>query len=147
MRSFSYLIILFLMVLASCVKPPDYSVVPRIEFVSVNKTDFNEMDPDSLSVVIYFEDGDGDLGSEDSVNMFWEDSRVPGYLIPYKIPFFNVDGNSKAISGTVTTYYRISSCYSDTDPIDTFYFKIFVEDRAGNQSNVDSTSLIFIHCN
>ena len=146
-RSNSYLIILILMVFASCVKPPDYPIEPRIEFVSMNQSTFNELDEDSLSIVIYFDDGDGDLGSEDSVNMFWEDSRVPGYLVPFKIPFFNVEGNSKAISGTITTYYPISFCYDDSDPIDTFYFKIFVEDRAGHQSNVDSTDLIFINCN
>ncbi len=147
MHRYSFLILLLILLVASCVKPPDYPIEPRIEFVSMNQQSFDELDEDSLSVVIYFEDGDGDLGSEDSVNMFWEDSRVPGYQVPFKIPFIEVQGNSKAISGTITTFYPISFCINDDDPIDTFYYKIFIVDRAGHESNVDSTDLIFLHCN
>ncbi len=147
MHRYSFLILLLILLVASCVKPPDYPIEPRIEFVSMNQQTFDELDEDSLSVVIYFEDGDGDLGSEDSVNMFWEDSRVPGYQVPFKIPFIEVQGNSKAISGTITTFYPISFCINDDDPIDTFYYKIYIVDRAGHESNVDSTNLIFLNCN
>ncbi len=147
MHRYSFLILLLILLVASCVKPPDYPIEPRIEFVSMNQQTFDELDEDSLSVVIYFEDGDGDLGSEDSVNMFWEDSRVPGYQVPFKIPFIEVQGNSKAISGTITTFYPISFCINDDDPIDTFYYKIYIVDRAGHESNVDSTDLIFLNCN
>jgi len=113
----------------------------------MNQNTFDELDEDSLSIVVYFEDGDGDLGSDDSINMFWEDSRVPGFQIPFKIPFINIQGNSKAISGTITTYYPITFCLSDDDAIDTFYYKIYIVDRAGHESNVDSTGLIYLNCN
>ncbi|MEZ5013327.1 MAG: hypothetical protein R2794_03475 [Chitinophagales bacterium] len=83
----------------SCVKPPEYSIVPRVEFVSVNQNTFDELDPTPLQVQIYFEDGDGDIGSDDSINMYWEDSRVPGFPIEFKIPTIELQGNSKAISG------------------------------------------------
>jgi hypothetical protein len=138
---------LTVLALAGCVQEPEYSVVPYIEFRSMNANTFEELDEDSLSVVLYFEDGDGDLGSDDSINMYWEDSRVPGYPLPFKIPFIELQGNSKAISGTITTYYPISYCYDNDDAIDTFYFKIYIVDRAGNKSNVDSTDLIYLHCN
>ncbi|MFI5170789.1 MAG: hypothetical protein ACHQFW_00275 [Chitinophagales bacterium] len=113
----------------------------------MNSNSFTELDDDSLSVVLYFEDGDGDLGSEDSVNMFWEDSRFPGNFIPFKIPFLEISGNSKAISGTITTYYPITFCSSDTVVVDTFYYRIFIVDRAGHVSNTDSTDAIYLHCN
>lgn len=148
MRNSVYIIMLLLVFTAvSCVKPPDYPVEPRIEFVSMNKNTFDVLDEDSLSVVLYFEDGDGDIGSNDSVNMFWEDSRVPGYLVPFKIPEVDVQGNVKAISGTITTYYPITFCLGTTESVDTFYYKIFIVDRAGHQSNTDSTDLIFLNCN
>lgn len=147
MQRFSFLILMLTLLVASCVKPPDYPIEPRIEFRSMNQNTFDELDEDSLSVVIYFEDGDGDLGSDDSVNMFWEDSRVPGYQVPFKIPFIEVQGNSKAISGTITTFYPISFCINDDDPVDSFYYKIFIVDRAGHESNVDSTDMIFLNCN
>ncbi len=147
MRNGTVLIILSaLLAASSCVKPPDYPIEPRIEFVSINQNTFDELDEDSLSVVLYFEDGDGDLGSEDSVNMFWEDSRVPGFYVPFKIPFVEVQGNTKAISGTITTYYPMTWCIDGTDAIDTFYYKIYIVDRAGHQSNTDSTDFIYMHC-
>ncbi len=144
----SGIIVIFISLLgfASCVKEPVYSDIPHIEFLSMSDNDFVVLDEDSLSVVIYFEDGDGDLGDDDTVNMFWEDSRVPGFPLPLKIPFIELQGNSKAISGTITTYYPISYCYDNDDAVDTFYYKIYIVDRAGNKSNVDSTDLIFLHC-
>ena len=64
MHRYSFLILIIIFFVASCVKPPDYPIEPRIEFVSMNANTFDELDEDSLSVVIYFEDGDGDLGSD-----------------------------------------------------------------------------------
>lgn len=147
MHRYTFLIVILFLFVASCVQPPDYPIEPRIEFRSMNQNTFDELDEDSLSIVVYFEDGDGDLGSDDSINMFWEDSRVPGFQIPFKIPFIEIQGNSKAISGTITTYYPITFCLSDADPIDTFYYKIYIVDRAGHQSNVDSTDVIYLNCN
>jgi hypothetical protein len=132
---------------AACVPAPEYSEIPHIEFQSMSDNTFDELDEDSLSIVVYFEDGDGDLGSDDSINMFWEDSRVPGFPLAFKIPFIELQGNSKAISGTITTYYPISYCLDNDDAVDTFYYKIYIVDRAGNVSNVDSTDLIFLNCN
>jgi hypothetical protein len=145
-RRYSFLIGLIGITLAACVKPPIYPIEPYIEVVSINQNNFEQLDDDSLSITLYFEDGDGDIGSEDEVNMFWEDSRVPGFQIPFKIPYIQSQGNTKAISGTITTYYPISFCIDDEDPIDTFYYKIFIKDRAGHLSNTDSTELIFLHC-
>ena len=145
-KKYSFLIIMFAMLLAACVKPPVYPIEPYSEVVSINQDNFDELDEDSLSITLYFEDGDGDIGSEDEVNMFWEDSRAPGFQIPFKIPYVQSQGNTKAISGTITTYYPISFCIDDSDNIDTFYYKIFIVDRAGHISNTDSTQLIFLHC-
>lgn len=149
MRSAAFLILSAMVLLVfSCVKPPEYSIVPRVEFVSVNQNTFDELDPTPLQVQIYFEDGDGDIGSDDSINMYWEDSRVPGFPIEFKIPTIELQGNSKAISGTITTEYPISFCLNGTGAAqDTFYFRFYIIDRAGHVSNIDSTSLLYINCN
>ena len=134
------------LLLTTCVKPPEYSIIPHIEVLSINQNDFDELDPTPLIVKIYFEDGDGDIGSDDSINMFWEDSRIPGYPQIFKIPFIPSEGNSKAISGTITVNYPITFCL-DSLAIDTFYYRITIEDRAGHISNMDSTDNIYLHCN
>lgn len=146
-RNYSFLIITITLLFVACVKPPEYPLEPYIDVVSINQNSFVELDDDSLSVTIYFEDGDGDIGSDDQVNMFWEDSRVPGYEIPFKIPTIESQGNVKAISGTITTYYPITFCIDDDDAVDSFYYRIYIKDRAGNISNTDSTDMIFLQCN
>ncbi|HNV98952.1 MAG TPA: hypothetical protein PKL06_06280 [Chitinophagales bacterium] len=147
MRTGSFLIVSGFFILSGCVNPPEYPIEPYIDVVSINQNTFTELDEDSLSVVIYFEDGDGDLGSDEGVNMFWEDSRVPGFQIPFKIPPIESQSTVKDISGTITTYYPITFCINDDDPIDSFYYKIYIVDQAGHVSNVDSTDLIQLFCN
>ncbi len=131
----------------ACVKPPEYPVEPRIEFVEVNKVSFVEFDPDSLRVTIYFEDGDGDIGGEDvdSLNLFWEDSRVPGFRIGAKIPYIELQGNHKAISGNIFAVRGISQCINPVE-VDTFYYTIQIRDRAGNWSNEIRTPNLSLIC-
>lgn len=58
---FLYLSFLFVLVLFSCKKPPEYSDAPEIEFVSVSNNGISEYQ-DSITIVFNFKDGDGDLG-------------------------------------------------------------------------------------
>lgn len=144
---FKCLIFIPMALLASCIKPPAYSEVPYLEFSEVNKTSFVQYDPDSLKVKIYFEDGDGDIGGADidSLNMFWEDSRVPGYQVEFKIPFIELQGNHAAISGYINITRGISECINPVE-VDTFYYSIQIMDRAGNFSNVIRTPDLFLNC-
>lgn len=136
-----------LLFLASCIKPPEYSEVPYLEFSEINKTSFVEYDPDSLKLTIYFEDGDGDIGGAeiDSLNMFFEDSRVPGYFVPFKIPFVELQGNHKAISGYIHVTRGISQCINPV-AVDTFHYNIQIRDRAGNYSNIIRTPDLLLNC-
>ncbi len=131
----------------SCIKPPEYPDEPFIRLESVNKVHFVKFDPDSLRVDIYFEDGDGDIGGleVDSLNLFWEDSRVPGYRIGNKIPYVDLEGNHKAISGVIHATRGISTCISSAD-VDTFHYSIQIRDRAGHWSNIIKTPDLFITC-
>ncbi len=145
-----YILILLaaiMILVASCVKPPEYPVEPFIEFVNMSGNEFDALDEDSLSITFYFEDGDGDLGSEDSINMFWEDSRALGSPNQFKIPFIELQGNSKAISGNVTAYIPIGVCYDFSSVIETYHYNIYIKDRAGNVSNILNTPDITLNCN
>jgi len=46
MHRYSFLILIIIFFVASCVKPPDYPIEPRIEFVSMNANTFDELDED-----------------------------------------------------------------------------------------------------
>lgn len=142
------IVLLISTLVSACVKPPEYPPEPRIELVEVNKVSFQEFDPDSLRVTIYFEDGDGDIGGADvdSLNMFWEDSRVPGFQIASKIPFIELQGNHAAISGNIYAVRGISQCINPVD-VDTFYYTIQIRDRAGNWSNTIRTPDLYLNCN
>lgn len=52
-----------LVILNSCFDPPEYSIVPQIEYNSVVFVEVGDFsDPDTLILSIDFKDGDGDLG-------------------------------------------------------------------------------------
>ena len=137
---------LFVAIISSCIKPPDYPDEPVIEFFSLNSNLLIEQQ-DDLIITFSFTDGDGDLGSEDSLNVFLEDMRVPGFIRPFKIPFIPPRGHHKAISGEIqlTLPSNTVSCVLNPE-MDTLVYSITIEDRAGNVSNAILTPDILIEC-
>ncbi|MFN0275473.1 MAG: hypothetical protein ACKVPJ_07000 [Chitinophagales bacterium] len=134
---------------SACVKPPEYPIEPFIEFVSIDKTSFSEVSGDvTMLITIYFEDGDGDIGGglDDSLNMYWEDSRIPGYFIPFKIPFVELQGNHDDISGNIYVTWD-NDCIDFTSTSESFYYNIYIVDRAGHESNIIQTPGLSIICN
>ncbi len=101
---------------------------------------------DSITFLVDFTDGDGDLGSSDVPNLFFTDSRT-GYPDSFKIPNLTPAGNVKAISGIISYTFSTFSC---TPPqgrqFDTLTYSIYVEDRAGNKSNMVQTPQIILQC-
>jgi hypothetical protein len=78
----------FLLFLCDCATPPDYPNEPVITFKSISrnymKQNSNSL-ADSLLLTFSFTDGDGDLGSNDSVGVFIKDGRDGFEKPPYKI--------------------------------------------------------------
>lgn len=135
--------------LYSCLKPPQFSETPLIEFVSINSTQVQQM-VDSIQMIISFKDGDGDLGSlesDTSTNCFITDHRSgkPDYTYNYKIPFVTPKGTTKDISGTITINLPGITCipFHTTDSIT---YKIVIMDRAGHKSNEIQTPVIVVNC-
>ncbi len=61
------IIALGVVLLAACFEPPQYAIIPTIEFDKIIFKDIaNSSEPDSLILTITFKDGDGDLGIDPS---------------------------------------------------------------------------------
>jgi len=133
----------FLIFLAGCLNPPDYSVIPAITFDSISSTTAR-VGIDSITFLIDFTDGDGDLGSSAIPNLFFLDSRT-GYTDSFKIPNLTPEGNVKAISGVIAYAASSFNCIPGKT-FDTLYYTIYVEDRAGNKSNQIVTPQIILQC-
>lgn len=169
MRRNIYLAILIvtLIVIASCRKIEQLPAIPHIEFTSFtvfDTTDILGNNNKAGRLKFYFEDGDGDLGLKqpseyqtDTTNMFLtlfrktEGSMNPVYdkfdpLLPYssyRIPYMERLGQNQILKGTIS----IILIYNTYSPEDTIRYDFFITDRALNESNVASTTEIVVSAN
>jgi hypothetical protein len=76
-----FLLSSLLFLLSGCLAEPDYPIIPQIRFENVqNIASKSFQNTDSISITIYFEDGDGDLGLSPA-------DSLPPYTL------FNPDGS------------------------------------------------------
>ncbi len=137
-----------MLVLDSCVQPPEYPIEPVLEFRSISSTSLQEVGGDTLYLLFGFTDGDGDLGFADTVNsVFVEDTRFPGFPLSYFIKEVVPLSNVQAISGTMSILYPpgFFGCLAE-EPTDTFRLEVQIKDRAGHLSNLVSTPLLTVDC-
>ena len=141
---------LVITMMASCLNPPEYPVEPVIAFDSISKVAVKGLPAglDSITFVISFTDGDGDLGassSDTTPNLFFKDSRTQ-FINTFQFPNITPDGNVKDISGTISYIFSPFNC-NPGKLTDTFYYTIFIDDRAGHRSNEVTTPMIICNCN
>ena len=142
----------------SCLKAPEYPIEPVINLITVSNEfmkqgDFNT---DSTIIVFGFTDGDGDLGDNDSVNIFLTDERIGQSAGTFKIPFLSQNAGAKAISGEIAIKVYTTCCLfpngqppctvSTQYPVDSLVYSIYIEDRAKHKSNVIKTTPIKLLC-
>ncbi|MBB4080967.1 hypothetical protein GGR28_003608 [Lewinella aquimaris] len=148
-------------VLASCVNPPDYPDEPVIVYEGVSKNtiyQFTNGPRDSITIQFSFTDGDGDLSTQDSADIFYQDSRFPGLPpTPLAFPVIPTEGTGNGISGDVfftlintaqvCCVFNDRFCVADERyPVDTLSYLIYIQDRAGNRSNTIKTEQIQVLC-
>lgn len=141
-----------------CIKPPDYPDEPVIEMLGISKDSLvqSEFNIDSVYVVFSFTDGDGDLGSNDSLNIFVTDLRDNFLANKFRIPFVREQGSNNGISGEIQILIYTTCCtYPDTTPAcdastefptNDLQYEIYIKDRAGNESNRITTPPITLLC-
>lgn len=150
-------------VFGSCASKPNFSDTPKLTFISLSKSVMKQglTNEDSIIVTIEFEDGDGDLGNgpkDPTINMFVTDRRTGDYYDQIKIPEIPPQGSTNGIKGkiylklfnTCCTFppeTSIPACSAPDDfPTNDLSLDIKVIDRAGNESNVITTSDIQLLC-
>lgn len=161
MKKFTPLLFLLLL-LAGCAEPPEYAIEPKIAFLGFNQTEIHQGivgNPiDTLEISFSFEDGDGDIGSQETVDVYLTDSRT-AFQEQFLLPVFENDVSEQGISGTITLklpnniylcciYPDLqSSCIRNAElPRDSYFYTIQIKDRAGNWSNTVETDLITLIC-
>lgn len=136
---------------------PEYPETPAIEFLSMSKNTLDfRIDKDSILVTIKFQDGDGDLGTNDR-NDYVVGITHPNFPLSSSNPRllsilpFPQTGVAKAISGEITFKMQGECCTlgcSDPaqPPQELIPFKIHIKDRAGNKSNEIILPQVIIPC-
>lgn len=153
------LIVLVAITLCCCVQQDEFSDIPSIEFIGQTKTTLSQgaLMEDSLFVRFSFQDGDGDLGDSDSINVFVTDTRQ-NFPLEFRIPDLSSGTAGTSLEGEVTMLLFTTCCLYDdnsqapctpstSQPTDEVQFTLQIRDRAGNFSNVIELSPITLMCN
>jgi hypothetical protein len=128
---------------------------PVLTYKSISKYILNQNRQDSVLVEFGFTDGDGDLGSSTDYQIFVRDDRTDSIVGQYKIPPFDNPDKKICREGTMRVivyagcciYPNRTSCYPNASiPLDSVKYKVQVQDRAGNVSNMIETELIQLDC-
>ncbi len=158
---FYYIFFALLVAFQSCITPPDFSVVPEIEFISLSKDSLQQGTGlnDELNVQFSFKDGDGDIGS-DSITLFITDLRDGSMFQSKQIPFLPSENAANGVEGTISFKLNTTCCIGEgsinccqlgaCDALlkeQNLIYEIYIEDRAKNKSNVIQTTPIILICN
>ncbi len=127
--------------IASCKKETGISTIPEIAFISISPSVVKEY-KDSIVFTFSYTDGDGDLGENnaDAKNLFLTDNRN-GITYQFRIPLLAPTGSSVAIKGNLNVVLN-NTGITNSASSQTVTYRIYVKDRAGNQSNSITTSAI-----
>ena len=173
MRKAAFVYIILACTLYSCIKPPSYSVIPNIAFVSVSS--LNALNGFTDTITFSFTDGDGDIGTPSytdtgtncvpcglqhgdssclklsAFDVFLIDSR-DSCMSYYASANVQPAGKYKAISGTIqviTAGMSNTKCFGGCpcSVNDTVTYAIILRDIAGHLSNTIHTPPIAVSCN
>ncbi len=163
MQKKSWVFCLLAFLLASCLAKPDFPDTPTISFKSLALLPI--LNPtlkgkgDSLSLVIAFQDGDGNLGNNDSTQNFFvrafkkeQNNFVPvvysqGQNFNNIFPVLDIVGGSP-LEGDLRYGVQFPYLGFPSTPSlkvgDIVKFSIQIQDRAGNRSNTVETNEVIL---
>ncbi|MDZ4845208.1 MAG: hypothetical protein SH857_06625 [Chitinophagales bacterium] len=140
---FSGMALLFTIISSCSDDEPLLDTTPKITLKEITPTTVVQF-TDSISLVIEYEDGDGDVGfwNPDSLALTVHDLRLanPDYF--YVRPL-TPDSNALAITGTIRIAIRNTFLLGNGDS-ETTRYEIKLKDRAGHWSNVVTTPEVVI---
>ena len=170
-KSFGIIIGLCLLIaigFSSCLKGPEYAIEPFITNVTIDKVEIDNF-TESFVVSIDFEDGDGDLGADPEGdpeqafdNVFLIDNRVnigldSLFIRPFSVQTLTPSGGTQAIDGTIRVTINEICCFNESGSsacfpndvridVNELVFDVYLEDRAGNRSNIVKAPPLTIRC-
>ncbi len=159
MKSIVIYIFIFGSLITGCINAPDFSNTPEITFIGFNKSTMlqGDLNTDSVTLIIDFTDGDGDIGStatSSKLNLFIYDNRNGFVYDNIKLPEIPQDGAFNGVKGTIQLKLYNGCCLFDDKPncsvvpseSNELSFDIYMIDKAGNQSNTITTSVLELVC-
>lgn len=130
--------------LTSCSEDePEYGNTPEIEFVSITPSSITEFQ-EEVAITIKYRDGDGDLGENDPdvKNLYVTDQRN-AVKYSFRVPELAPAGSEIAIEGNLEIDMNSLSVVG-TGTSESAVFDVYIVDRAGNQSNVVTTTAVVV---
>lgn len=129
--------------LYSCKKKNNYPITPEISYKGLTTNYVKAGGSDTVAIVMYFTDGDGDIGMGTVNNITVEDSR-DGSITKFAFPEIPTSLNPKnGVKGQFVVFYESAFLVTRTDTAhlatDTLHWRIYVTDLAGHQSNTITT--------
>jgi hypothetical protein len=163
MKRAAYILVFLTLLLTGCPTPKVLPDIPRVEFQSfILEEKANALGSKILTgaLTFYFEDGDGDIGFNASIDSLSQPDSVKYNLFLtlhemvdgeyrmidtseleskpfYRIPPLDREGQNKTLKGEIEIeieYYTID--------YDTLKYSFYLMDRAYNRSNTDTTTAI-----
>ena len=156
---------LFVILFSSCKKEEKFPIEPHIEFVSLTKIDNGTPIDSRATIVIHFQDGDGDIGlNEGDIKPPFDTASIYHYnffidyykkidgefqLIQFEGVTFNQriprlsESVPESIEGDISIDLDINS-YDLSTPYDTIKFQCYIVDRALHHSNTVETSELIV---
>lgn len=126
-------------------KAPDaISTTPELKFVSISPGSVLQYN-DSITIVISYTDGDGDLGENNANinNLFVTDSRN-GVQYNYRVKQLAPSDANIAIKGNLNVVLKNTALVDTNKTSESVTYSIFMNDRAGHASNTVTSSAITI---
>ncbi len=135
----------------ACKKTNDVSEIPHITYKSLIQ--YKDAGKDTMLVLTFeYEDGDGDLGSNDPndkniIITFFEKQNGEFnavHLVPpfdAATPYLTPSSRNKSISGEISDYLTTLPPFVTND---TIKFQVYIIDRAGHKSNTIETNEVVI---
>lgn len=139
--------LVLILIYAGCAKPPDLDEVPSLEYIGLSKYTMKQgsVNQDSVIITLKVKDGDGDIGfipnGTPIEDLFIIDKRTDNLADTYIIPSIPPQGANNGVIITMDVVFRTlccreNSCDPDPEqPDELLPLEIYVQDRAGNQSN------------
>lgn len=157
---YSIILSVFILFFLNCSKSDVLSIIPKIEYIGVNKFEMKQGDlnQDTLVLQFKFEDGDGDLGYGTQVtraDIFVKDSRTGNLQDSFKLPDLPPSQNDPQ-KGIISILIFTTCClFPDGTPpcetpmkypVDSLQYLIFIKDKAGHMSNIIHSDFIKLLC-